>query len=74
MQPTDTPVVYVAGTTTEDEYVIVVHGAGSTGVLGTGLATLLVVYSTGVEVYPAGVGAGVTVDGQAVMMAGFDGT
>lgn len=29
---------------------------------------------TAVDVYPAGVGAGVTVDGQAVMMAGLVGT
>ena len=67
MQPSDTPVVYVAGTTTEDEYVMVVHGAGLPGWVVIGLTTLL-------EVYPTGVGVGLTVDGQAVMMAGFVGT
>lgn len=67
VRPEDTPVVNVAGMTTLEEYVMVVQGAGLPGV-GAGAE---VIGPALLGVYPAGDGPGVTVDGQAVMIAGL---
>jgi hypothetical protein len=65
VRPEDTPAVKVARITTLEEYVMVVQGAG---LLGVGVE---VIGPALLGVYPAGDGPGVTVDGQAVMMAGL---
>ena len=70
VRPEDTPVVKVAGTTTLEEYVMVVQGAEGAGVPGVGTGAEVIGPAL-LGVYPAGDGPGVMVDGQAVMMAGF---